>query len=511
MNTVVFRVDANTRLGIGHLMRCINLANQLSLNSVSCLFVLSNSSAPCVEKILSNGHECIVLENDTDFSNTHNPHSDYLYTCKVIEKLHFKPKWLVIDHYEIDIFWETHVRPYVEKILVIDDLANRPHDCDALADHNLYDNFHIYDHLVGSNCRKYIGLDYAIINSDFSKNRIINKIARHKIQHIGIFMGGGDHLNISEWLLDHLGLYFDWLDLKQIKIDLIIGEQHPAKEALLTKYRESVNIKLHVDVSDMASLLRDIDIFIGAGGVSAIERCCLGIPSIVLVFADNQIRGVKALQDKGALIYGGDFRDSNWLKDFQRAVTQIQNVEYRDKMIKYSMRLVDGHGCDRICASMLIGIFEPAFRLVEKSDCDLLWHWRNLPEVRRVSENANLISHVEHEAWFNRVYNSDRYLMVMVCLGNHRVGYVRYSVDDNDCYISVVVDPIYKKFGFGYLLLVQSIPFFQSHQPTVKCVSAKIKSDNIASLKLFTKAGYNPVVTDREWVQMQLLLNGNPK
>ena len=493
MHNIVFRADANVEIGTGHLMRCLTLADKLQFNNLNSLFIISKKSVGFINFIKKRGYTVHVIEC------SHN-HSD---TVLYFKKTRIKPSWLVIDHYNINIEWETAVKPYVSNILVIDDLANRSHDCDAILNPNLHSDFTIYDGLISQNCKKFIGPRFSLLGNQYQQFQNLNKNISDDIFHIAIFMGGGDFFNITEHLIDHFFSYFEYLKGREIHIDVIIGSQHPNKKSIEDKCKKIPYISLYVDTPNMAQILSKVDLCVGAGGGAALERCCLGIPSIVLTFADNQIRGVEALVNSGAVLFGGDYRQRDWKNLFKEAVLKIQSSTVRQSLSSKALSIVDGKGSDRVAAYMELKTFNPVFKNVDIEDAKILFDWRNNEDVRRYSGNPQVLVFNEHMKWLEESLDNPDQILLMLWVGNVRFGHIRYSVKDNIALVSIVVNPVCQNLGIGSFMLEKSIPFLTKFNNNIIYIDAKIHRDNISSLAVFKKAGYTHAGVNDVWVSKQ--------
>jgi UDP-2,4-diacetamido-2,4,6-trideoxy-beta-L-altropyranose hydrolase len=190
----------------------------------------------------------------------------------------------IIDHYEIDEKWEISIRPFVKKIMVIDDLANRKHDCDLILDQNLVPQFeNRYDHLVPIGCKKLLGPSYLIMREEFVEQR--QKVSRQafKMERLLIFMGGSDPTNETEKVLCALKN-----SKQQFKhVDVVVGNSNLRKEFILN-FCKKEGWHYHCQIDYLALLMAKADFSIGAGGSTTWERCYVGLPSSSTIVADNQ-------------------------------------------------------------------------------------------------------------------------------------------------------------------------------------------------------------------------------
>ena len=293
---VVFRVDASLQMGIGHVMRCLTLAQVLNENGADVEFICRKHEGNLICKIRSSGfvvHELGIYEKIK--VDTRLAHSHWLGTTQQQDADDcidiFKPEkidWLIVDHYALDEQWQKRLNPYYEKLMVIDDLADRKHQCDILLDQTFARQQEDYLILTPKNCQLLLGSQYALLRPEFSEWREFSLERRSKpeFKQLLINMGGVDVDNVTEKILDRLELCNLSNDMS---ITVVMGGSAPYLESVKSKsitlpYKTEVK----VDVGNMAELMANADIAIGASGATTWERCCLGLPTIQLITAYNQ-------------------------------------------------------------------------------------------------------------------------------------------------------------------------------------------------------------------------------
>ena len=208
--------------------------------------------------------------------------------------------WLVVDHYALDASWEQALRPLAKRIMVIDDLADRPHDCDVLMDQTFGRRAGDYAPLVPNGCELLCGSTYALLRREFASLReySLKRRAHPALKELLITLGGVDKNNITGAVLRAL----NYCPLPEdCKLTVIMGQGAPwLKDVQVLSREMSRPTRVLVGVSDMAQLMAESDLAIGAAGATSWERCCLGLPSIMLVVADNQLEVAKGLEESGA-------------------------------------------------------------------------------------------------------------------------------------------------------------------------------------------------------------------
>ena len=359
---VVFRADASIKIGTGHIMRCVTLADELVRQGCECWFVCRKHRGNLGDFITSKGHKLAMLEASTNTSSSQenspcDNYADWLeasweedarQTLHAISSL--KPDWLVVDHYALDARWELIVSNSVGKIMVIDDLANRPHKCKLLLDQNLGRDSHDYDGLVPEGCRKLIGPDFALLRPEFLALR--EQSFKHRrvpeIRRILISMGGVDRANVTSEVLSILTASSLSDD---VVLDVIMGGSSPfLSEVLHQASSLRFETSVSVNVKDMSERMCIADLSIGAVGSTSWERCCLGLPAILTVQAENQRGPAEALSESGAAIIADGSAGVG--VELEKILTPDISDICLTKMTRAGRAMVDGAGCLRVCSEL---------------------------------------------------------------------------------------------------------------------------------------------------------------
>jgi UDP-2,4-diacetamido-2,4,6-trideoxy-beta-L-altropyranose hydrolase len=293
---VVFRVDASLQMGTGHVMRCLTLAHVLKVNSADIEFICRKHKGNLIGKIRLNGFNVHELEAfkeakvDNKLAHSHwlgvtqQQDADDCINILKVEKL----DWLIVDHYALDEQWQNRLKPYYEKLMVIDDLADRKHQCDLLLDQNFGRNSQEYEDLVPKDSKLLTGSEYSLLRPEFEKFRkfSLNRRKDGEFKNLLINMGGTDPDNITGKVVDRL----QTASIPEgVIITIIMGKTAPHLQSVISSannlpYKSEVKI----DIDNMAELMANADIAIGASGATTWERCCLGLPTIQLITAYNQ-------------------------------------------------------------------------------------------------------------------------------------------------------------------------------------------------------------------------------
>ena len=353
---IAIRVDATNQIGTGHLMRCLTLADALKQRGAQVRFVSRHMPEHLRHMLAVKGHEFILLKSSpSDVSPNDLSHAHWLGTSQwadaqdTIQALsNHVWDWLVVDHYALDVRWESVFRQTTKNILVIDDIADRQHDCDVLLDQNFYADMDTrYTGKVPAHCRLLIGPCYALLREEFRHMREQVNPRTGTIKRVLVFFGGVDAGNSTGCVIKALVN----IGIPGLLVDVVIGAQHPCREQIEAECAQYGFI-CHVQTARMAELMAAADLAIGAGGAASWERCCLGLPALIVALADNQIDIAKALDLFGASIYLGSLEIASATL-MRRAIIDLVNHQIRlAALSQKSYSLVDGLGIDRLCQSL---------------------------------------------------------------------------------------------------------------------------------------------------------------
>jgi UDP-2,4-diacetamido-2,4,6-trideoxy-beta-L-altropyranose hydrolase len=346
---VVFRVDSATRMGSGHLMRCITLAEELRDQTVQVSFVCRELSGNLIALLRTREMSVFVLPVPT--TNPVNPTNNYAAWLGVSQAEDAaqtilalggeKPDWLVIDHYGLDVVWEKTLRSYCGRMMVIDDLANRQHDCDVLLDQNYsVESVQRYKALVPKPCQVLLGPSYALLRKEFQILRQQQAGRGKALKQLLVFFTAGDDQGETLKAMQGIALYG-----KAEQVDVVIGSANPdmlaIKSMCITK-----NWGYHCQVDYMPTLIARADLVIGAGGSSNWERCALGTPALVVILAENQAVIALALDSAGVVINLG-WNTNMQATDYATALYAI-TPQRLASLSEHASRLVDAKGVQRV-------------------------------------------------------------------------------------------------------------------------------------------------------------------
>jgi len=488
---VAFRVDASSQIGTGHFMRCLTLADELRQRGTQIRFISRHLPDHLRDMLTAKGVEFMPLNACPNASIVDDlAHAHWLGTSQhtdaqdSAQALSDQPwDWLVVDHYALDARWESALRPTAKNILVIDDIADRQHDCDMLLDQNFYAGIDTrYTGKVPEHCRLLLGPRYALLRDEFRQLRDQVKPRTGPVKRILVFFGGVDADNYTGRAIEALAD----IGIEGLHVDVVIGAQHPHREQIESACAKH-QFDCHVQTNRMAELMAAADLAIGAGGSTTWERCCLGLPTLTFCTAENQIKQVADAASAG-LLYAPELKDEliQVIKHHLRAL--FENNALIRSISRNAMQAVDGRSALRVIENMDCGSIK--IRLASQDDSVKLYEWRNHPAVRAVSCNTDVIILEDHQKWFAAVMTDPDRILLIGQRGDAPVGVVRFDIQDDAADVSIYLVPDLQEPGLGRSLLQSAERWFAVNRPGVLEVRAHVLGGNERSQHLFLGAGY---------------------
>lgn len=359
---VFIRADASLQIGTGHVMRCMTLARALRQRGITvwfvsreipghlCDFVEDEGFAIC--RLPHDGAKAMAMTETPDYARWREatPVQDAVETGLAIAASNLPVDWLVVDHYALDRNWERSMRRFARNIMVVDDLADRHHDCELLLDQNLYENMKTrYDGLIPPHTVKLLGPAFAVLRAEFAVLRRNIRIRTGEIERILVFFGGSDVVNVTMKAIEAIALNLS----KRLAVDVVIGINNPHREMIEAATVQLPSARCHFNVRNMANLMIEADLCIGAAGGTAWERCCLGLPTMVVTVADNQVEATRRLHENSILYFIGEHSRVS-AKDIAETLDLFySNSDLVRRYSENSMSLVDGMGVQKCVDNML--------------------------------------------------------------------------------------------------------------------------------------------------------------
>ena len=492
---VIIRTDASVRIGTGHVMRCLTLAKTLQDRGAKVWFISRELKGNLFRMIREAGIDLVGLPPASE-TNGERAGSRYAHWLEVPQEQDIDEtlrairgiggvNWLVVDHYGLDKRWESDLRPHVEKLFVIDDLADRPHDCDILLDQNLHEGMEgRYSAMLPQKCRQLLGPDFALLRPEFLAARKSLRKRDGSIRRILVFYGAFDSTNETAKALEALKRW----NVPGIVADVVVGQDNPHQENIKATCQTIPNVSFHCQVSNMGHLMARADLALGAGGTVTWERCCLGLPALVTTVASNQEELALSCAKKGVLFLLGKSSDVSAF-DMEIALrTFLRSPEALVAFSQKGMEIVDGRGSLRVA-----GWLSPPHIILRRAtieDCDAIYRWRNAEETRRHIFHPDPIPLESHIRWFRKLLEDANRVLLIGETAGEPVGVLRYDMQGSEALISVYLVPGTHGHGTGTHLIRSGSTWLKQYYPQIRSIKAEVMPTNITSRKAFINAGY---------------------
>lgn len=494
---VAIRVDAGPLIGGGHAMRCLTLANALAEHDAEATFVASAMPEVLAGRIASSRHGLVRIPASPELQREG-------------EDWHLRPlgaeaqaadaegtgsvsgeaDWLIVDHYLLDGRWHSAARKFADRILVIDDLANRQYDCDLLLDQTHGRSADDYRPLVSAHTRVLAGATYALLRPEFARERpaaLRKRRVPGPVRRILVSLGTTDPEKITARIVDQL-----LASAPGCTLDVVLAPGAASLDRLREAASRESRVALHVGTGRMAELMRAADLAVGAAGTTSWERCCLGLPAIVFVLAQNQRMVADKLAEAGAHI--AIDRDGGLDTSLARL---LSDADFRQRMSAAAFAITDGLGVLRVVHAIAGENVAPSsgaitIRQARSADIEILWLWRNDPVTRGASRTTEAIAWTVHERWFASVTsNPDRHVLMAEADGSPvaMIRFDRLKAEPSTYNISINVRPDSRGFGVGRRVLSAACAEFAAVHGAARIV-AGVHERNEASRRLFEVCGF---------------------
>lgn len=315
------RVDSSRSIGAGHVMRCLAIAQKFNQLQVDVVFISRPNLGDQLTVLRAAGFAVIELPVANQYQADWCAHAGWLGASReddaaatiaaIKQYSQAESHWLLVDHFAIDAKWHRLVKKATQaKIIVIDGLGDRALECDVLVDTTLRPNGeNFWRAKLPLASKIFLGPQQVLLRDEFYGNEALNGARQVEAKQSGyrilIAFGGSDADNATGISLAAL------LDAAQqvsieVQIDIVVGAAYPFWQELKQKVASADNIRLHRQISNVATLMRQADLAIGAGGTMAWERIALRLPSIVIAIAENQLEQAAQLAERNCIFYLGE-------------------------------------------------------------------------------------------------------------------------------------------------------------------------------------------------------------
>ena len=493
---IAFRVDASSKIGLGHIKRCLSLAGELRTLGAQVIFVVRSLGVDMDRLVESaNFQLCKLPFTEAEGAYTANEPIRTMWAGagwqvdadRTVDALvKFCPDWVVVDHYSIDAQWHAAVASRLNVcIAAIDDLGDRMFQVDVLIDHNVSaDHRNKYAGLVSDGTRILGGPRYALLGSAY--RNLAGYLFHDVVRSIGVFIGGTDADDHSSRVVKACREFAGFTG----PIEVATTRYNPNLQNLRTLARRWPSTTVTEDLPDLADFFARHDLQVGAGGGATWERAAVGAPSLLLIVAENQRVVVSELTALGVVERIKETRGSA-IADIGEAIRKliIDNHTRRELSMR-SRRLVDGMGARRVALYLLSR--ETSVRPADYRDAEMILKWRNHASVRSVSREPTNIDPQVHARWMKSVLVDSNRCLLIGRVGSIDVGVIRFDTVGLQCMeVSLYLDPALQSLGLGSAMLRAGEAHLSSHfRESALRLIATVLDDNATSRRLFESNQY---------------------
>ncbi|GAB4407518.1 MAG: hypothetical protein Fur0044_00480 [Anaerolineae bacterium] len=501
---LLIRADGNSQIGTGHVMRCLALAQawQAEIQTepdVSSLFVMADESPGLVTRLSA--------EN---FTVTHIQASagSLKDAAQTIDLAHqMGARWMVVDGYHFDAAYQQAIKSAGFRLLVIDDYGHAAHYyADIVLNQNIYASESLYPSRE-SNTRLLLGSQYVLLRREFwpwrGWQREIPPVARKVL----VTLGGSDPANVTLKVIQAL----QQVEIEGLEVRVVVGPANPHQATLQQAVESSSGqIQLLTEVLDMPGLMAWADVAISAGGSTCWELAFMGVPSVVLILANNQQLVAEGLARSGLAFNLGKHEEVQVIDISQCSENLLLSYKNRIRMSQQGYTLVDGRGSERVAKTTRLEKLN--LRPVSEQDCELLWRWVNEPGVRQSAFQSEYIPWEEHIQWFSKKL-ADPCCFHYIALNDENVpvGQIRFDVEGTEAEVDISLDTTKRGLGYGSLLISLGVKYLV-RQASITEIHSWVKVENRASIRAFTKAGFilqeQGLVKQQQYVHLRWENNG---
>lgn len=491
---IAFRVDSSPQIGSGHFRRCLVLADEAQLLGFETLFVSAFLSATEQAALAKNGHNFALLDvlPNTAWSTARNPDwnslvaiSDELRdadgTSLILRK--YSADFVVLDHYFLTQRWVDLVRRFrVRGILAIEDLNRKWNDIEFVVNGNLNQSVSLHPE---SRAVELSGGKFAIISSEYRVLRNESLLPPSARQQVTIFVGGSDLKDFTSLLATAVldVCRDDW------PIEVVVGSFSEHLDAVRQLVAGSHQVTLSTNKPSMAETYSRTRLALGAGGTSAWERACLGVPTVLSSIAPNQISVCESLSQVGGAIYLGSADDVTRQQVSSVVEALISSPALLDQYSQAGLLAIDGYGAKRVMQTLDIDFPDKLFlRRAVSSDCEILFTWFNDPSTRINSLNSKPVSWLDHKRWFYTQLASEDVNQFMLDSYGLPIGQIRFDNKGETLLLSYSIDHDFRRRGYGRVIVELGV---EAARMWRFCpIKAIVKKNNLASIRIFESLGF---------------------
>ncbi len=471
--TIAIRADADTQMGAGHLMRCLALAQAFQDAGGRAVFLITDLPHALRSRLERERAEIVAIQA------TRGTKVDAEQTGDRARE--FDAEWAVVDGYQFGGEYQRHLKQAGLKLLALDDYVHADHYwADLVLNQGLHARESDYPHHE-PHTRLLCGPRYALLRREFLPHQDSRKDIAERATRVLVTMGGGDAPDTTSRVIGALRA----LGPRELEVKVVVGALNPRQQRLQRELPGGFQL---ASGDGMAALMRWADLAIAAAGGTCWELLFVGVPSLVVIQAENQRRNAEELHRRELAVNLGCADQLNSRHIAAQVGSLLDSRERRESMSQRGRELVDGRGAKRVLRA-LAGRLE--LRRATADDCRLLWEWANDPEVRRWSFSSAPIPWERHVEWFAARLSDPNCVIWIASEGGAPIGQVRFErAQDGESDISISLDKARRGRGRGADLMNQGAEEYFAAS-NVHRIRALIKPDNVGSIRALEAATFS--------------------
>jgi UDP-2,4-diacetamido-2,4,6-trideoxy-beta-L-altropyranose hydrolase len=472
-NLLLIRTDGNARIGTGHVMRCLSLAQGWLQAGGKVLFALADSSSALETRLIAEGTEVVQLVTDLGTDDD---------AAQTVDLARQRGATLVVaDGYHFGAGYQRRIKDGGLQLMVIDDYSHAEHYfADLVLNQNLHANADSYSNREPYT-RLLLGVQYALLRRQFLKYRNWQRPIPVVARKVLVTLGGSDPDNVTSEVIKALAN----LD---VETKVAVGGSNPHVEGLRAEIEQLNSAEMFVDTANMPELMAWADLAIAAGGTTSWDLAFMGLPSVTVVLAENQVGIAQGLSEAGAAVNLGWHERISSESMIEKIEQLLTAPEMRRQMSRRGQELVDGDGVTRVISSLEMSRIN--LRKACADDCRMVWEWANDPDARKRSFVPDPIPWIEHVKWFESKLRDPQCLyFIALGIAGEPIGQARYDFSGEEATLSVSLDAKFRGNGYGSLVIRAASQNAFDLVP-ISSIHAYIKKDNEPSVRAFAKAGY---------------------
>ncbi len=340
---LLIRADAGPRIGMGHVMRCLALAQAWQETGGKAIFVMSQCSPGLEHRLKTEDMIWDGFFDEVEIGSL----EDGRETVTIARNA--GADWVVVDGYAFHEEYHQTIRQAGQRLLVIDDCGPlEAYHTDMLLNQNIYAALELYPRR-NSKTTFLLGPRYVLLRKEFRQWQGWRREVAREVKKILVTLGGADPDNVTQRVLRSLQRLHD----RSFEVAVVVGDCNPYQDQLQTMLQHSCHhIRIEKNAADMPDLMRWADIAIANGGTTIWELACMGLPAIIFIVADNQQANVEGLEKQDVLVNLGWHASISEQQIAWHIAQLCDDYDKRRELSEQMTTVVDGNGARRVIAAM---------------------------------------------------------------------------------------------------------------------------------------------------------------